>query len=95
MENIEKVLNKPKAPTTAKTLLSPNTNSPPMAYFSSPHSGIEDISNIILMISLDEDDLKDKPKKHTNSIRMLPPKRKLFQLILFQLSNHLLLEVLI
>jgi hypothetical protein len=63
MENIEKVLNKPKPSTTANTPLSPNTNSPPVVYSSSPHSGNEDISNIILFISSDEEDLKEKPRK--------------------------------
>ncbi|KAK2373057.1 hypothetical protein QL285_074121 [Trifolium repens] len=76
MENIEKVLNKPKASTTANTQLSPNTNSPPVVYSNSPHSGNEDISNIILFISSDEEDLKDKPRKTHKLNKNATPHKK-------------------
>jgi hypothetical protein len=76
MENIEKVLNKPKPSTTANTPLSPNTNSPPVVYSSSPHSGNEDISNIILFISSDEEDLKEKPRKTHKLNKNATPHKK-------------------
>lgn len=62
LKNIENMLLNP-TPNTIKTGLSPNTNTTPVHFSGSAHATKDDISNIVLMISSDEDDEPNLPRK--------------------------------
>lgn len=62
LKNIENMLLNPTS-NTIKTGLSPNTNTTPIHFSGSAHAAKDDISDIVLMISSNEGDEPNLPKK--------------------------------